>query len=190
MKIIMEASRSLIDIGEPAVPSLIRILGTPKYETSMAAGHALWKIGKPAVPPLINALSNSKVVVRRQSATALGLIGDNKAVKPLVKVLENDVDEGVRRDAATSLALLGHELEDNRVKYAAGKSLEDIESIRKNTGITSFNPNFGQSESELLRRAYKQTNQTVKLREAKNLFDEDLIDEEEYKQMKKNILGK
>ena len=157
----------------------------------MAAGHALWKIGKPAVRPLIKVLNYStKVIVRRQSATALGLIGDNSAVKPLVKVLENDTNEGVRHDAATSLALLGHKVEDDRVKYAAEKTLEDIEFIRKNTGITSLNPNFGQSEEELLRKVDKQTNRTVKLREAKNLFDEDLIDNEEYKQMKKKILGK
>jgi len=44
------------------------------------------------------------------AAKALGMIGDTRAVEPLIKALE-DEDEGVRRNAKESLKKLGHEVE-------------------------------------------------------------------------------
>jgi HEAT repeat protein len=149
----------------------------------MGAGWALWKIGEPSVKALIKALKNGSITVRRQAATALGMIGDTHAVEPLIKALE-DSSEGVRRDAATSLAFLGHELQDERVREGAARTLEDLESIRKDLGVTDF----AQSESEILRKGLRKKDTKTRLKEAKELFDEELIDEEEYKRMKKDIL--
>jgi HEAT repeat protein len=178
-----DASLALVEIGKPAVPSLIKALGHHKKFVYMGAGWALWKIGEPSVKALIKALKNDSITVRRQAATALGMIGDTRAVEPLIKALE-DSSEGVRRDAATSLAFLGHELQDERVREGAARTLEDLESIRKDLGVTDF----AHSESEILREGLRKTDTKTRLKEAKELFDEGLIDEEEYKRMKKDIL--
>ena len=46
-------------------------------------------IGAPAVEPLIAALKNSDENVRRQAAEALGMIGDVRAVEPLLNTLKD-----------------------------------------------------------------------------------------------------
>jgi len=82
------------ELGEPAVESLIlvlRRLGWPE------AREALAKIGKPAVEPLIQALGDPYVAwARFSAATALGKIGDKRAVKPLTQLLKNEKDEVIK----------------------------------------------------------------------------------------------
>lgn len=46
--------------------------------------EALVKIGEPAVEPLIKALDDSEMMVRHNAAKALGKIGDERAIKPLI----------------------------------------------------------------------------------------------------------
>ena len=179
-----DASLALVKIGKPAVPSLIKALEHHKKFVYIGAGWALWKIGEPSVKALIKALKNNNTTVRSQAATALGMIGDSRAVEHLIEALE-DKSDSVQRDAATSLALLGCELQDERVRKAAARTLEDYESIREDFGIA----NFALSEAEILREGLRKTDTKTRLKKAKELFDEDLIDDDEYKQMKKEILG-
>lgn len=76
----------LARLGEPAVEPLIRVLrriGKP------GATGALARIGKPAVEPLIQALEDLAAFARWQAATALGEIGDARAVGPLTQVLKD-----------------------------------------------------------------------------------------------------
>jgi HEAT repeat protein len=62
--------------------------------------------GRHAVRSLIEALSDPREVVRRETAGALGEIGDLAAAHPLIRALEDD-RPGVRVDAAAALTALG-----------------------------------------------------------------------------------
>jgi HEAT repeat protein len=86
------------------VESLIGLLASkdglirPKARTSLVA------LGKPAVPSLIKALQDSELDhVRWEAAKALGAIGDTKSILALVEALE-DGDSDVAWLAADALA--------------------------------------------------------------------------------------
>ena len=58
---------------------------------------------------LIGQLGHAKEEARDRAARALGDIGNEKAVEPLLAVLENDSDGRVRTSGATSLSKMGNE---------------------------------------------------------------------------------
>lgn len=65
--------------------------------------------GLAAVKPLIAALATHRVVAIRQGAAqALGMIGDKRAVKPLIKAL-SDTDSGVWSQATAALGKMGQQ---------------------------------------------------------------------------------
>ena len=87
-------------LGEPAVEPLIREvkrLGHPE------PAKALSKIGEPAVEPLIQLLEDLGGFVRFKAVTALGDIGDARAVEPLTNVALNDSDDSIRSAANEAL---------------------------------------------------------------------------------------
>jgi HEAT repeat protein len=59
------------------------------------------------VQGLINALQHKDPTVQYDAAEALGEIGDNRAIVPLLGALKNDETGGVRWKAAEALAKLG-----------------------------------------------------------------------------------
>jgi hypothetical protein len=64
--------------------------------------EVLASIGKPGVEPLIVGLKSRDPLVKRQSAEALGEIGDPRAVGPLIHLL-SDPDALIRRHAVKAL---------------------------------------------------------------------------------------
>lgn len=64
------------------------------------AAGALVRIGAPTVEPLIAALKDENKNVRYEIAWALGEIRDQRAMKPLITILQKDKDADVRRTAA------------------------------------------------------------------------------------------
>ena len=73
--------------------SLIDTLASRDGMARQKARKSLVAMGKPATPTLIRALRNSKVdQVRWEAAKALGAIGDVKAIPSLVKALEDRDD--------------------------------------------------------------------------------------------------
>ena len=104
-----------VEIGAPAIGPLVAALAHERQELREAAaaaldaldwqpddggeGAAYWvarhewnrcvEIGRPAVAPLIHALRKGSANVRRDAAIALGDIGDERAVDPLVGGLWN-----------------------------------------------------------------------------------------------------
>lgn len=93
--------------------------------------EALVEIGEPAVEPLIQALNNESWVVREAATEALGKIGDERAVEPLIKVLD-DEDETtfVREAAAEALGEIG----DERAIEPLAHALTDID-VLKNAAV-------------------------------------------------------
>ena len=104
--------------------SLIKALGNQSEAVYEAAVEALARIGAVAVDSLIEVLDakhpireqfvmraiwtgDKKLDVRRGIARALVMIGDKRAVKPLIGVLSDDDWDVVSRYAAKALDKLG-----------------------------------------------------------------------------------
>jgi HEAT repeat protein len=82
----------------------------------------LASVGKPAVKSLVAGLKGRDPFVRRQSAQALGEIGDPRAVEPLIDLL-SDPDALIRRHAVKALG----KIEDPRAVTPIARVLSDSE---------------------------------------------------------------
>ncbi|MBX3236929.1 MAG: HEAT repeat domain-containing protein [Nitrospiraceae bacterium] len=78
-----------------------------REEARMAVVMDLLGIGRPSVEILIEYLEDDDWVVREAAADLLGMIGDVRAVEPLMKRLQVDKDTGVKEYALKSLGLIG-----------------------------------------------------------------------------------
>lgn len=74
----------------PSIETLINTLSTRKDKLREGARHTLVAMGKPAIPSLIKALKNKKASVRWEAAKALEEIADPETAPMLVTALEND----------------------------------------------------------------------------------------------------
>ena len=82
-----------------------------------------------AVPPLIDALGDREVQVRATAVSALGSLGDPRAVEALARALRTDTDARVREMAAHALG----EIEDPRAVPALAAAVrEDREAAVRN----------------------------------------------------------
>ena len=121
--------------GKQAVEPLIQLLGETRYSDS-AAHDALIKLGSSSVEPLINVLENQNDEKRKLATSALGNIGDKRAVLPISKLLK-DKQVDVRLNATKALAKLKDKRaieplittlkdKDSEVRSEAAKALDDI----------------------------------------------------------------
>lgn len=79
------------DEAESAVPTLLSALRADDIFLRMAITGTLINIGQPAVPGLVKALFDHNKAVRRASAKALGKIGSKRAINPLrVAIKDSD----------------------------------------------------------------------------------------------------
>jgi len=118
------ASTAIKGIARRNIPAVVSLLRDSQLSVCEAAADVLILFGnEECVDPLINILTNthatalarnaageevdhSKYSVRERAAEALGHIGDYKAVRPLIEVLD-DESPGVRQKAAEALGVLG-----------------------------------------------------------------------------------
>ena len=100
------------------IEGLKRALKNEDYLVRKDAAIALKKVGDAtAVDALIESLEYQKwqdeytvlIAVRENSAEALGIIGDKRAIQPLITALHEDSDEEVRWKAAAALGKLNDE---------------------------------------------------------------------------------
>jgi len=100
------AVEELEQIGESAVPSLIKSLEDDYWIVRQRSAETLGRISDPrAVEPLIAALEDGNMWVRLRSVESLGQISDHRVVEPVNSVLA-DKNELVRRRAAEVLGQL------------------------------------------------------------------------------------
>ena len=123
-----QAASTLVAIGSPSQPVLLRALAGPAW---VARKNAAWALGaldsSEAVPALIEALKDTDAGVREQVAWALGSIGDRRAVDGLVGALA-DSAPGVRKQAAWALGSIG----DKRAVQGLMRALKDADAgVRK-----------------------------------------------------------
>jgi len=135
----IDATKSLIKIGMPAVKPLIKLLGDSEDLLNWQVSKVLERIGMPAVEPLIKALLRDEDEdVRRGAAEVLGNISDKRAVEPLINA-SGDEYYAVRVHAAAALGKIGDPraipaLEnatndsDKNVRRVAREALDDIKS--------------------------------------------------------------
>jgi len=88
---------------EANLATLIAQLRDPNWTISQAGADRLVQLKEAAVPALIKELWNPESEVRRRAALALGQIGDESAVEPLIDVLDAAEDNLVRWAAAVAL---------------------------------------------------------------------------------------
>jgi HEAT repeat protein len=93
-------------VDESTIEKLINSLNNENIDIRKNAASALIKIGVPALEMLINALEDENWRVRWYSAEILGEIKDDRAVKPLIKAL-NDENNGVRSNSIIALIEIG-----------------------------------------------------------------------------------
>ena len=149
---VSSSARALTALGKDAEPVLHRLLAalkSPKRLPPRLAANAIVVIGKPAVPGLIELLTHREARTRGLSARALGQIGDVRALKPLIKLLDDGeakrgISKGqwgywqyIKSDALIAIGDLGPlaepavdrlitELKDPEYAYGAAQALGDI----------------------------------------------------------------
>jgi len=94
-----------VEIGEPAIPPLIKTLGHWDNDVCKEATGTLINIGRPAVPALIEMLNQENPTVRIYAANALGVIGDERAEEPLRAML-SDPDKAVSQAASEAISAI------------------------------------------------------------------------------------
>jgi HEAT repeat protein/protein-S-isoprenylcysteine O-methyltransferase Ste14 len=101
------AARSLAEIGEPAVESLIGLLKDEDIHVRWYTADVLGSVkSKKVVQPLINLLYDEDRNVRRAAAGSLGRTGSEEALQPLIEALQ-DQTKGLSITAARALGQLG-----------------------------------------------------------------------------------
>ena len=158
---------------------LIKLLTDQEWEVESAATNALVEIGEPAVEPLIKILQdeNENVFLQMKVTAVLAGIKDERAVQPMIKALKEkpelqadlgynlglmgepaveplitalgDGDPNVRVRAAEALGRIGGERaigplttalndEDETVRVFAKLGLKSIEAQKKDTLIATY----------------------------------------------------
>ncbi|MCP4148378.1 MAG: HEAT repeat domain-containing protein, partial [bacterium] len=83
-----QAFRKLLEIGEPAMESLIYAIKNKNLRTASVAESVLCHIGKPSVKPLMELLKSTDTDVLIRAVTALGKIKTPETVEPLISLLK------------------------------------------------------------------------------------------------------
>jgi HEAT repeat protein len=107
-------------------------------EARIGVSMDLIALGRPAVSDLLEALNDELWVVREAAAQALGIIGDLRAVDPLLDKAQTDRDRGVRESCIKALGEFGDSrsidvlvqaVEDRTTRLAATEAMSKIKDI-------------------------------------------------------------
>ena len=125
------------------IKGLIRLLGHRNFDIQWRSADALGSLGTLATMPLIAALNHGKTAVRLGAIEALGTIRDERALKPLIFLLDHDRNVEVRWVAAIALGSLGIQEatgpltralknSDRYVRYGAAQALRMLSWVPRN----------------------------------------------------------
>jgi len=140
------ASRSLkriADLRERITQILDRLRDTDDTveleEARIGVSMELISFGRPSVPELLDALEDDLWVVREAAAQALGIIGDLRALEPLLHKAKHDRDRGVRESCIKALGEFGdtrsvdvlvEAVNDRTTRLAATEALSKIKDVQ------------------------------------------------------------
>jgi len=157
-----EAKNALTKMGALAVDDLVIALGNK--DTRSQARMVLGKIGNAALDSLITALKHKNEDVRAASASALGEIGNNRAVKPLI-VATKDKSEDVRAKASIALGKIG----DTRAfEHLTGLLNDESDFVRTHT-IGALGDLGNPRSAKLLIPAFQSEDKFIRLSAARAL---------------------
>ena len=88
------------------IDAQIENLNSTSHDVREAAITALVEIGKPAVESLLSALESTNKEVQISAAKSLGRIGDTRAIQPLIELLTESFDVDLMFEAAMALSSL------------------------------------------------------------------------------------
>jgi len=141
------AEEELVRRGKDAVPYLVGKLGTRDARERHTLERVLRRIKGPAVEPLIGALNTDDLYALRLAVRVLGLIGDERALSPLVKLFSHP-DWKVRSVVAFALGRIG----DKRATPVLLSALRDsVDLVRKSAAVGLGEINDERAISSLLR---------------------------------------
>lgn len=136
------------------------------------ASESLAKIGFPAVNAFLQVIQDKNPTVRRLAAGALGEIGDQRALQPLTRVLQDtDLDVRIRAHESIEKICKTHNL--NPQQFIQ-------QSQSKNRGITEMKNNHSNQVDDPAQR----------LKKVKELLDMGAITKEEFERKKKQLLDR
>lgn len=115
-------------MGADAVAPLMANIADPQYPQALVA-DIFRQIGEPAISALADSLQSADAAQSMTAANLLGLIGDTRAVLPLVMALDRD-DEQVRASAA---AALGHFSDPRATKRLTEAAADPSPAVRAKT---------------------------------------------------------
>ncbi len=107
---------------KPDVQEEIKKLQATDKDVREAAVKALVQIGSPAVDPLIKALKTDNPSVQAAAARALGLIGDKRAVMPLIDMMKSSYNLELMHEVFLALSQIGDEQTCDALKTAMRSS--------------------------------------------------------------------
>jgi len=175
--------------GERATEKLIWFLGGGNWPHRMAAAKALGNLKVTrAAKPLYDALEEEiarELEPRIEYIRALGKIGNEEAIDLLIRALGIQEDEIYGRSASTVAGIhTAAEKELNKIPGGKERLSQRLKSVKTalggDKGDNTKKSNTGSGGDDKF----------TKLKELKEMLSEGLIDEDEFKQMKKEILGK
>ncbi|HEY7156391.1 MAG TPA: HEAT repeat domain-containing protein [Gemmataceae bacterium] len=162
--------------GAPAAPYLRTALSDDSAMVRQNAAWALGQIGEgagEAVGELCERLKDKDVLVRRDAAGALGSMGKDgtESVAPLIRLVESEPDEVVKKTALDSLA---HLAGPKHKKFASGlEPLLEDKDAEVSLGAATVLARIGGSESAralpVLRKALKDPDPEVRQKSAASL---------------------
>ena len=175
--------------GERAIEKLIWFLGGGYWPHRMAAAKALGNLKVTrAAKPLYDALEEEiarELEPRIEYIGALGKIGNEEAIDLLIRALGIQEDDIYARSASTVAGIhAAAEKELNKIPGGKERLSQRLKSVKTALGgdkdDNTKKSNTGSGGDDKF----------TKLKELKEMLSEGLIDEDEFKQMKKEILGK
>ena len=175
--------------GERAIEKLIWILGGGTWRHRMAATKALGNLKVTrAAKPLYDALEEEfamELEPRIEYIRALGKIGNEEAINLLIRALGIQESDIYGRPASI-VAGIHAAAEEELNKIPGGKE-------RLSQRFKSVKTTLGGDKDDNTKKSNTGSggdDKFTKLKELKEMLSEGLIDKEEFKQMKKEILGK
>jgi len=109
----------------------IENLNSTSHDVREAAIDALVEIGKPAVESLVSALESMNKEVQISAARVLGKIGDARAIQPLIELLTESFDIDLMFEAAMALSSLDEKEACNELKKLKKSSNPIISQLVK-----------------------------------------------------------
>lgn len=116
---------------KPDVQEEIQNLAATDKDVREAAVKALVQIGPAAVDPLIKSLKTKNPSVQAAAAKALGIIGDKRAVVPLIDMMKNSYNIELMFEVFIALSQIGDERACDALKTASYDSNSFVSKIAK-----------------------------------------------------------